>query len=238
MQNSPSLSPRLEKIANMLKPCHCLLDIGTDHAYLPVAMCMRGVCDIAIAADLSVGPLKRAEETVKRYGMTSRIDLRLGSGAEPVSPNEADAIVIAGMGGLLISELLKASPEVFSMAEQIIIQPMSSIPELRDLLYQNGYTILDEVLEKEGEKLYHILSIKQIKETKTPTKEALYFGYHLLKKQPEHFDKYIILQRLKLEQKLAGLEKASAGAEEKALNEVRLLLHKIQEINSGGEVQC
>ena len=116
------LSPRLQAIADLIKPCHCMADIGTDHAYLPVWLCQNGRCDTAIAADINQGPLDRAGETVRRFQLSNRVSLRLGSGVEPLSPGEADGIVIAGMGGLLIGELLQARPQVFDQAKQILLQ--------------------------------------------------------------------------------------------------------------------
>ncbi len=229
MHRTPPLSPRLRAIADLISPCHSMADIGTDHAYLPVWLCLNNLCDTAIAADINQGPLDRAEETVRRFGLTDRVFLRLGSGAEPISPGEADAIVIAGMGGLLIGELLKAKPEVFRDAKQILLQPMSSIPELREDLYRMGYSIQTEILVPEEEKLYHILSVEQKPESGTFSRTDFLLGKRLTETRPEHFEEYLEKQRMRFTRKLKGL-KAGKTVDETAIAETAATLHKIEEL--------
>lgn len=229
MHNHPPLSPRLHAIAHFIQPCHCMADIGTDHAYLPVWLCLNNLCDIAIGADINQGPLARAEETVGRFSMTDRVSLRLGSGAEPLSPGEADAIVIAGMGGLLIGELLKAKPAVFASAKQILLQPMSSIPELREELYRMGYSILEEILVPEEEKLYHILSVKQEPEQDVFTQIDFVLGKKLCQSKPEHFEEYLEKQKLRFARKLAGL-KTGKTVNKTAIAETEAILHEIESL--------
>lgn len=203
------LSPRLQAIANLITPCQCMADIGTDHAYLPVWLCLNHVCKTAIAADINQGPLDRAAATVGRFGLTDKISLRLGSGADPLTPGEADAIVIAGMGGLLIGELLMANPEVFKEAKQILLQPMSSIPELRETLYKTGYTICQEILVPKEEKLYHLLSVEQKRETEPRTATDFILGKELCAQKPPHFPEYLNREKARLTKKMAGLKQGN-----------------------------
>lgn len=225
------LSPRLQAIANLIEPCHCMADIGTDHAYLPVWLCLNNRCHCAIAADINQGPLERAEATVHRFSMADRISLRLGSGADPLTPGEADAIVIAGMGGLLIGELLKANPQVFKEAKQILLQPMSSIPELREELYRMGYTICQEILVPEEDKLYHILSVVQSPETAPRTHTDFILGKELCNQKPTHFPEYLNREKNRLSKKLAGLKQGGITQGE-VLEETETLLKKIEELQS------
>ena len=203
------LSPRLQAIANLIKPCRCVADIGTDHAYLPVWLCLNHRCDTAIAADINQGPLDRAKATAERFSLTHRISLRLGSGADPLAAGEADAIVIAGMGGLLIGELLKANPEVFDKADQILLQPMSSSPELREELYKEGYTICQELLVPEEDKLYHILSVEQTPEPEPRTRVDFILGKELCDEKPLHFAEYLNREKNRLTKKLTGLKQGN-----------------------------
>ncbi len=200
------LSPRLQAIANLIDSCQCMADIGTDHAYLPVWLCQSGRCETAIAADINQGPLDRAAATVGRFRLTDKISLRLGSGADPLTPGEADAIVIAGMGGLLIGELLKANPEVFGAAGQVLLQPMSSIPELREELDKTGYTIRQEILVPEEDKLYHILSVEQKPERSPRTTADFILGKELCSAKPPYFLEYLNREKSRLTKKLAGLK--------------------------------
>lgn len=207
MKKNLHLTPRLKKIADLIIPCSCVADIGTDHAYLPADLCLREICKNAIALDINKGPLNKARETIEKYGLGDRVELRLGDGAKPLKAGEADAITIAGMGGLLIGEIIGAGKEVFEMAEQIIIQPMSSLPELRYRLYELGYGIKKEVLVREEEKLYHIMSISR-EEVKKPDEFEMYIGRELMKDKPEYFPEYILAKKNSLIEKLSGLNMA------------------------------
>ena len=223
------LSPRLQAIANLIKPCRCIADIGTDHAYLPVWLCLNGRCDTAIAGDINQGPLERAAATVERFHLGDRISLRLGSGVEPLAPKEADTIVIAGMGGLLIGELLKARPEVFAGAKQILLQPMSSIPELREALYQIGYTICQEILVPEEEKLYHILSVEKKPETNPRTIVDFILGRDLCDARPPYFSEYLQREKARLAKKLAGLRQGKI-TEGTVWEETEALLKEVEKL--------
>lgn len=206
----PILSPRLKTIADWIAPATSMADIGTDHAYLPVYLCMTGKLERGIASDIRSGPLKRATATIQRYHLEDRIETRLGGGAETLSPHEAEVIVIAGMGGLVIGEILKARPSVFSTAKQIILQPMTSIPELRGMLSGLGYTITRETLAKEETKLYTIIEISPSATPEILTPLECYLGKGLLETKPPHFNDYCRTMGQKLLRMENGLKKSTA----------------------------
>ena len=104
------LPPRLQKLADWVPEGAQLADVGTDHAYLPVWLTLHGRVTSAIASDLRKGPLDRARETGRTWGVEDRLDFRLGNGLAGICPNEADTIVIAGMGGENIAAILAAAP--------------------------------------------------------------------------------------------------------------------------------
>ena len=106
------LGPRLRAIAELVPlGCRTLADIGTDHGYIPVSLLLEGRLDRAIAADIGAPPLDHARRTAGLYGVSERIDFRLGDGLAVVEPGEAEVIVIAGMGGDTITEILARSEE-------------------------------------------------------------------------------------------------------------------------------
>lgn len=232
MPTPPLLTPRLQAAADFIAPCRLMADIGTDHAYLPVYLCMTGKCQAAVASDLRPGPLARAAATVERYGLQNRISLRLGSGAAPLTPGEADAIVTAGMGGLAIADILKAGAPVFRAAGQIVLQPMSHLPELRAALYRLGYTVRRETLAREGEKLYHVLALAPVPAPRPPTPLELYLGGGLLETRPAHFAAYCQAKRQQLKQKEAGLRQASRP-DTARLAEVTRLLEEMEKRGLG-----
>ena len=106
-------------------------DIGTDHAYLPSYLVLNGICPRAIACDLRRGPLENAAETLERMGAADRITLRLSDGLDELSAGEADDIIMAGMGGTLISRLLERTDWIKNKNIRLILQPMSHAEDVR-----------------------------------------------------------------------------------------------------------
>lgn len=137
-----------------------LADVGTDHAYLPAALLLEEKIPWAIAADLRRGPLDRARATVGSYGLTGRVEFRLCDGLAGVRPEEVDAIAIAGMGGETIAAILNAAPWTRERDLPLVLQPMSSMPELRKWLQDNGFRIETERLAREGDALYTALLVR------------------------------------------------------------------------------
>lgn len=153
------LSPRLRTAADLVPEGARLADVGTDHAYLPAALILEGKIPWAVAADLRRGPLDRARATVREYGLTDRVDFRLCDGLTGIRPGEVDAVAIAGMGGETIAAILSAAPWTREEDVPLILQPMSSMHDLRGWLQENGYKIEEERLAREGDALYAALSV-------------------------------------------------------------------------------
>ena len=151
------LSPRLQAVADQVPEGAVFADIGTDHAYLPVWLLLHGRIDHAIAADLREGPLARARETAAQYGVTDRVSFRLCDGLTGIRAGETDMIAIAGMGGETIASILAAAP--WTRECKLLLQPMTSFPDLRFWLQQNGYMIENEKVVREGERLYSIWNV-------------------------------------------------------------------------------
>lgn len=148
------LKPRLQTAADMVRDGSRVADIGTDHAYLPTALILSGKIPSAVAADLRKGPLENAEETVRNNSVEDRVQLRLSDGLKCVSPDDADDIVIAGMGGILISEILSAAEWVKNEKYKLILQPQSHDEDVRKYLFENGFSITDEKACFEDGKVY------------------------------------------------------------------------------------
>ena len=151
------LSSRLNAVLSLIVG-NTLVDIGTDHAYLPIEACLKGRVETAIACDLNPGPLKTATENVKRYGLTHRVELRLGYGLSPICCGEADCITIAGMGGMRIIDILHESPSVVHSVKRMVLQPQHDIPAVRMYLYSIGFRIVDEISLREKGHLYTVMA--------------------------------------------------------------------------------
>ena len=154
------LTPRLHAVAELVPQGARFADIGTDHAYLPVWLLQRGVIEKALACDLRQGPLDRARATAEKYGQTGHMDFRLCDGLSGVRPGEADTIAIAGMGGETIAAILADAPWAWREECRLLLQPMSAQPELRRWLQGHGYTILREVLAREGDTIYTLFLVQ------------------------------------------------------------------------------
>lgn len=154
------LTPRLRMVADMIPAGVRLADVGTDHAYLPAALLLEGKIPSAIAADLRQGPLSRAKETVREYGLEGSVAFRLCDGLSGIKANEVDAVSIAGMGGETIAMILAAAPWTREQNTALVLQPMSSMDELRIWLGRNGYVIREERLAREGDTIYTALLVR------------------------------------------------------------------------------
>nr|WP_265588832.1 class I SAM-dependent methyltransferase [Terrisporobacter petrolearius] len=187
-RNKVKLTNRLLKIASLVSENKRLADIGTDHGYIPVYLLNQNKIDFAILADINKGPLENARNEVRRNKLEDKVDLRLGSGIEVLKKGEVEEVIIAGMGGILIGELLEANKEVAHSVEKLILQPMQAQEELRQYLLNNGYEIIDECLEKEDFRLYEIIIAKYTGKN-TLVEDNIY--YEVGKKLIENKDKLL-----------------------------------------------
>ena len=229
-KNITSLSPRLSKIYSLVPNNRCTADIGTDHAYIPIALIENGKAETAIASDIKAGPIKRADSNIKSHRLSGKIETRLGPGLETLSINEAEVIIIAGMGGILISNILEASRDVVNSAKFLILQPMTAVKELREYLSEKNFTVCGEYLVAEENKLYNIITAQPTGKTDYSLKE-LYFGKDIEKTSPELYSQYKNSVLKKLEKRISGLEKSQNDENKKVLNELSELLNVIKEDN-------
>ena len=160
------LSPRLELIRKMIVPCECLADIGTDHALIPAVAVREGLCSRSIATDIQAGPLERAKKTINQYQLTARIETCLGAGLQPIRMKNCDAFVIAGMGSMMMIDMLEKDEDVAKRAKYILLQPMHAQEKLRPWLQNHGYEILSEELAEEGKKHYQVIAVRHMEAPK------------------------------------------------------------------------
>ena len=149
-ENRMHLTPRLRTIMQQVPEGAKLADIGTDHALIPTALLRRGVIQQAIASDLREGPLDSAARTAKQFCVEDRLSLRLGGGMQTIQPEEADTIVIAGMGGETIAQILTDDPWALDGNHLLLLQAMTAQPYLRQYLAAHGGIIQKESLCREG----------------------------------------------------------------------------------------
>lgn len=152
------LSPRLETIAEEIEKGETMADIGTDHGFLPVCLWEKGICPKVIMSDISIGSLTKAKLNCHTIHPEADFDLRLGNGLEVLKPGEVDTVVMAGMGGILMTEILGADIEKAWSFKKLILQPRNRIGQLRFWLYDNCFSIINEKLVREGKYICEILT--------------------------------------------------------------------------------
>lgn len=181
---------RIEQIAKMVDKCNVVADIGTDHGYVAEILLEEKKCLKIIATDLNEGPLKSARMYLSRLEFGKQIDFRLGDGLKILKPREADTIIIAGMGGLLINKILDTSPDVVETVKEFVLQPMTAVDKVREYLHLNDYKIVSESLVKEYHHYYFILKV--IKE-KQDYDDKIYYeiSKYLLEKKDKLIGEYI-----------------------------------------------
>ncbi len=148
------LSPRLYTAAHMADPSLKTVDIGTDHAYLPAYLVSFLNAGKILACDIGEKPLKNALNTLKTYGLEDKIELRLSDGLKNVSPDEAEQIIICGMGGTLIRDILLAAEWVKKPGMRLILQPMTHSEDVRQFLCENGFEIREERCIEDAGRVY------------------------------------------------------------------------------------
>ena len=169
--------PRLICAAELLSADKKIVDIGTDHAYLPAYLVLTGKSDNVLACDIGKMPLENAEKTVKAYSLEKNIALRISDGLKSVSPDEAEEISVCGMGGTLMTEILSAAPWIKRQGMHLVLQPMTHFEDVREYLDKNGFFIKEERFVSENSKDYCIMSAFYDGKEARGEEGFYYFGY-------------------------------------------------------------
>ena len=170
------LSQRLKDVATYVPKGAKLLDVGSDHAYLPIYLLEKGLITSAIAGEVVKGPYESALANVSASGFQDKIDVRLANGLAAFEPaDEVTTITICGMGGRLIADILDAGKDKLTGVDRLILQPNNREDDLRIWLMENGFEIIAESIMV-AEAGHMSLSDKEVR-----------FGPHLMKDQSQVF---------------------------------------------------
>jgi len=210
------LSKRLKQIADFVPLGTVVADIGTDHALLPCFLVQEKIAPAAVAVDVSEGPLQIAQKQVRSLLLADKISVRLGDGLEPISPEEVQTVVIAGMGGATINKILTKSPEVVHKLQRLILQPNVAAEFVRSWALHNNWKIVDEEIVYEDERFYEIIVLEPGK-MQIEDDIYLFLGPCLVEKFHIHLVDYLRKQKEGDWEILKELEKSnSQSAKEKA----------------------
>lgn len=198
------LSKRLQKASEFVLLNKPILDIGSDHANLPIYLVQEGVVPKAIAGEVVRGPYQYAQSKVSDYGYETSISVRLGDGLEVIDSKESlGTIFICGMGGSLISNIIESGlrNKKISKETRLVLQPNHGEENVRQFLVQANYEIIEEAILKEKGKYYEIIVAESTNEPLNYSCLDYEFGPKLLQKQSEVFvakwrDKKLWLENL------------------------------------------
>lgn len=210
-----TLDPRLSLVASFVRQGSVLADIGTDHAYLPVYLVESGRCPRAVASDLRPGPLQNAKQTVAEHGLCDKIGTVLSDGLDALEAHCADDVVLAGMGGILIAELLSRAAWLRDPAVRVIAQPMSHAEDVRLWFYENGFLIDREACVFDKRHGYVAIAAHYTGET-TALTPALPYGGLLFEEKDEAAARYLERQRQRLQKRRDALLQAGVDPAETA----------------------
>lgn len=205
---------RLERVAAHVPVGARLADIGSDHAYLPVALLRRGLIEAAVAGEVALTPFRAAERTVRDNGLASRISVRLADGLAAIEPGDRiTAVSLCGMGGETLRDILDAGKAHLNGVERLILQPNGGEQPLRFWLMSHGYRIVSEELLYENRFYYEII-VAERADSVTYSAEELYFGpLQMRARDPVFLAKWQRVLRLK-RKTLAGFEQAQQAVPE------------------------
>lgn len=151
------LSRRLRTVAEQIPAGTTMADIGSDHAAIPCFTCRQEVTRWAIASEVAQGPYQRTCHQVQQSGLEECIDVRLGSGLEILDPNEVDVVIMAGMGGELIVDMLEAGQDLLIGISRLVLQPNVARKTVRRWLLRHDWALVNEAIIEEYGKFYEVL---------------------------------------------------------------------------------
>jgi tRNA (adenine22-N1)-methyltransferase len=227
MQTIPTLSARLMSALPYLKKGGAVIDVGTDHAYLPIFLVREGISSRALACDINRGPIESAERNIAAAGFACQIDTLCTDGLHATEGFDPDNILIFGMGGELISSIIEQSGWKRFEDKHFILQPMSRAPHLRRWLSQNGFSINEEKACCSAGHYYTVMSVYYTGEIKIIDEYDIY-GYigELGRDSSEEAKIYLNRTLSELEKQRKGASFGNAERE-KALAE---LLEKLRPV--------
>jgi len=220
------LSRRLETIASFVPEGSTVADIGTDHGYIPIHLVQEGKAKHAIAMDVRKGPLLRAQAHIHEAGLEAHVEVRLSDGLLKLEQNEADCVVIAGMGGELIIHILEEGRGLWEGIPHWVLSPHSELDKVRRFLEEQEFFIERETMIKEEGKFYTVMGINRTnKAGEKDNREISYrYGRSLLESKDPVLKEYLKKEEEQLEQIMRGLSESQTEAAVKRIEELKLEL--------------
>lgn len=220
-----AINARLRTVADFVCGGALVVDVGCDHAILPIELVRKNKVGRVIACDIGEGPLASANRNIKRAGLEDIIETRLSDGLNKILPDEVDHIVIAGMGGDLIARIIGNAEWTRDKKYRFILQPMTSADDLRIWLCQNGYKIETEKPVYDAGRLYTVIVCAFSGDKDEMPPEYPYIGE--VSPDTAEGEDYFLRQISRIEKRLLSLERSKTDHPEK--NELTEIINAIKE---------
>lgn len=224
---SSKLSERLLAAAGFVRPASFAADIGSDHAYLPIYLCNLGKIRGAVATDINEGPVARALINVSSNHLNKKISVLRTDGLRGVEAYKPDDIMICGMGGELIINILSAAEWTKDKKIRLILQPMTHADKLRRYLWDNGFAIIGEKIVKE-DKIYQIICAEYTGDIIKYSEIEAIFGKISIEQRTDVFEEYLSYVKGVFETRRNGksISGADVSEENAIITEIDKLLDK------------
>ena len=215
------ISRRLQSVAFFVQEGKVLADVGCDHGYIPIYLLQKKKIKKAIAMDINQGPLMRAKEHIQEWGLENYIDTRLSDGVGALKPDEVQSVVIAGMGGPLMENILTEGEEVLKTVTELVLQPQAEIGHFRRFLGENGYCITHEEMILEDGKYYPIMRAVHGKMEEQTEAEYLY-GKKLLQNRNSVLKEFLDREQEKAEELLEKLKNSQTESAKTRISQLEM----------------
>ncbi len=214
----PKITPRLMGAVGFIRHNSVVADVGTDHAYLPIYLCLKGITERAVASDINEGPINRATANIRAFGLDGKIitvktDGIPDTAIRDLCKGSPTDIIIFGMGGELISDIISRSEHFRRCGTRLILQPMTHPEILRGFLYGNGYEITDEILVKD-DRIYQIICAEYTGSNTCCSDAELLVGKINTERGGELFREYVSGRIAVLSAVAEGKKRSGADAEQ------------------------
>jgi tRNA (adenine22-N1)-methyltransferase len=183
------LNKRLKAVKELIEPCDVLMDVGSDHGFLPLYLIKNNLIEKAIIGDLNHGPLEQAKKNFQKFTNLNAIFI-VSNGISSYS-DKLDAVVIAGMGFETIQSIISQDLERFKDIPQIILQSNTKVDKLREFLNSNKFNIIDESIVKDRKYYYPVIKVKYDENCQSLNQKEILFGPILIQKNSDVFKEYL-----------------------------------------------
>lgn len=203
---SVKLSPRLSAIEKFVQNGAAVIDVGTDHGYIPIYLAQNNTARRIIATDLRKGPLDRAKTAARQFGVSENIEFFQTDGLTGIDGTDIDTVILAGLGGETIAAILEKAKWPLGNSVRLILQPQSKLAELSNWIDNNGCAIFDEVLVADDGRLYAVLLVGAGKSRAPLSSAELYADRLLMDKCDPLLPQYLDLLIAKTTREIDGME--------------------------------